>query len=79
MLEVIREIVIKWDPIELMDFAPLDEYDNECYLIFKEFAKKKESLDKIIYKVFKDSFGEVFQADLEKCMEVAAEIENRIC
>lgn len=26
MLEVIREIVIKWDPIELMDFAPLDEY-----------------------------------------------------
>ncbi len=78
MLEIIKEIIVKWDPIGLMGFAPKDEYDYECYLIFFELEKKQESLDKIIYKVFKDSFEETFQADLARCAEIAVEIENRI-
>ena len=77
MFEIIKEVVAKWDPIGLMEFAPPDEYDDECRLIFDEFAKKQESLDKIIYKVFKDNFGEEFQADLGNCLEVATEIKNR--
>ena len=78
MLEVIKAVVAKWDPIGLMEFAPSDEYDDECCLIFIEFAKTQESLGKIIYKVIKDNFGEEFQADLENCVEVATEIESRI-
>lgn len=78
MLEIIKEVVAEWDPIGLMGFAPLDEYDDECCLIFNEFIQTQESLDKIIYKVFKDNFGEEFQADLENCIEVAAKIESRI-
>lgn len=78
MLEIIKEVIVKWDPIGLMKFAPSDEYDDECYLIFNEFAETQESLGKIIYNVFKDNFGEEFQADLGKCVEVATEIESRV-
>lgn len=78
MLEIIKEIITKWDPIGLMGFAPPDECDHECCLIFDEFANKKESLGKIIYEVFKDNFGEEFQADLGGCTAVASEIESRI-
>ena len=78
MLEIIKEVVAEWDPIGLMEFAPLDEYDDECCLIFNEFTQTQESLGRVIHKVFKDNFGEEFQADLENCLEVAAEIERRI-
>ena len=78
MLEIIKEVVAEWDPICLMEFAPSDEYDDECWLIFNEFSQTQEMLGGIIYKVFKDNFGEEFQANLENCLEVAAEIESRI-
>lgn len=78
MLEIIKEIVTEWDPIGLMGFAPSDEYDDECCLIFNEFVKMQEPLGEIMYKVFKDNFGEVFQADMEECLEAAAEIESRV-
>lgn len=77
ILEIIKEVVAKWDPIGLMEFAPPDEYDNECCLIFDEYAKEKGSLGKTIYNVFKDSFGEEFQVDLSKCIEIATEMEER--
>ena len=32
MFEVIREIIVKWDPIGLMDIAPPDEYDSSVVL-----------------------------------------------
>lgn len=78
MFEIIKEVIVKWDPIELMGHAPPDEYDDECDLIFDAFIQKQESLGKIIYDVFNHSFGEDFQEDLSKCMEVGAEIEIRI-
>lgn len=77
MFEIIKEIIYEWDPIGLMEFAPLDEYDYECCLIFEEYTKKQESLSSIIYKVFKDNFGEEFQVDFKKCSEVAFKIENK--
>lgn len=77
MLEIIKDIIVKWDPIGLMEYAPPDEYDNECHLILEALIKKQASLGKIIYDVFVDNFGEEFQVDLAKCMDVAAEIENR--
>lgn len=78
MFEIINDVIVKWDPIGLMKFAPPDEYDDECGLIFDTFIKKQESLGKVIYDVFNNSFGESFQEDLSKCMEVGAEIEIRI-
>lgn len=78
MFKIIKEIIVKWDPVGLMGFAPKDEYDDECYLIVNELEKKQESLDMTIYRVFSDRFGETFQSDFTSCMETAVEIENRI-
>lgn len=78
MLEIIKEVIVKWDPIGLMGFAPPDEYDDECKLIFDKFTKKQELLDKIIYDIFNNSFGDAFQDDFSTCQKVATEIENRI-
>ena len=78
MFEIIREIVVKWDPIGLMNIAPPDEYDSECRIIYDGLKRKNVPLGKTIYEVFKDRFGETFQADLSKCQQIATEIENRI-
>ena len=78
MFDIIKEIIVKWDPIGLMEFAPPDEYDNECQLILDRFIKKQESLGKIIYDVFSNNFDEEFKQDLSNCIEIATEIENRI-
>lgn len=78
MFEIIKEVIVKWDPIGLMGFAPPDEYDDECQLIFDKFTKKQELLDMIIYDIFNKSFGDAFQDDLSTCQKVATEIENRI-
>lgn len=61
-----------------MEFVPPDEYDDECRLIVDESAKEKELLGVIIYKIFKYNFGEAFQVDVENCLEVATEIENKL-
>ena len=77
MLQVIKEVITKWDPIGLMEFAPYDEYYGECLIILNELTLKQETLGRIIYRVFKNNFGEVFQADLKKCIEIATEIESQ--
>lgn len=41
MFEIIKEVIVKWDPFGLMEFAPSDEYDDECRMILDEFSKKK--------------------------------------
>ena len=78
MFEIIKDIITKWDPIGLMEFAPPDEYDDECYLILNMFIQKQEVLGKVIYDVFNNSFGESFQENLSQCMKVGREIEIRI-
>ena len=74
MLEIIKKVINEWDPIGLIEFAPQDEYDNECLLIFQEFSRTQESLGKVIYDTFRKSFGETFQDDLSDCIKIAAKI-----
>lgn len=78
MFNIIKEVIVKWDPIHLMGFAPPDEYDYECQLILDRFVKGQETLGEIIYDVFLESFSEEFRIDISKCMEIADEIESRI-
>lgn len=77
MLEIIKKVINEWDPIGLMEFAPQDEYDDECLLIFQEFSKNQESLGKVIYDTFNKSFGEAFQDNLTNCIKIAEEIEKK--
>lgn len=77
--EYIKNIVDEWNPIDLLPFAPPDEYDSETEKIYntiKDNANiEHQHLSKIIYNIFKKAFGEdVFLKTSEECMMVANKI-----
>lgn len=69
--EIIKSVIDKWDPIELLVFAPKDEYDEESKQIFKCYSNDIQELGKIIFNVFRVAFEETFTRDLEECINVA--------
>lgn len=77
--EYIKTAVDEWDPIELLPFAPPDEYDFETEKIYN-YVKRKNTvgyqyLAEIVYRVFQESFGEdVFDKTMEDCRIVANKI-----
>ena len=72
--ERIKKIIDEWDPIDLLPFAPPDEYDYEINKIYSVIEDKV-----IIYNVFKKTFGEdVFLNTIEDCMIVADSILQSI-
>ena len=75
MFEIIKNVILKWDPISLMEFAPPDEYDQECADIFQAYTEKRKPLGEIIYDVFTEAFGDEFKDDISKCAVIADEIE----
>lgn len=77
--EYIKVVVDEWDPIDLLPFAPLDEYDSETekvYNLIKNKAKvEPQDLSEIIYNVFKEAFGSgIFLNNLKDCTYVANKI-----
>ena len=75
MFEIIKNVILKWDPISLMEFAPPDEYDQDCTDIFQAYTEKSKSLSEIIYDVFTEAFGDEFKDDISMCAAIADEIE----
>lgn len=75
MLEIIKSVIRRWDPISLMEFAPQDEYDPECADILRAYTERRKPLSEIIYDVFTQAFGDTFKCDISRCAEIAAEIE----
>ena len=79
MLEIIKKVIIDWDPAERLIFTAPSGYEDECLEIYERYSKSDhEPLGEIIYDVFYNSFGEKFQEDLSDCMRVAQEIEKRL-
>ena len=39
--EIIKKVIDKWDPIDLLDHAPPDEYDIESWEILLKFQNKE--------------------------------------
>lgn len=77
--EYIKKIIDEWDPIDLLPFAPQDEYDSETKKIYDTIKDNAhvshQHLSKTVYNVFKESFGEdVFLKTAEECMIVANKI-----
>ncbi len=71
-----NNILNEWDPIGLIIFAPEDEYAKEAEDICKQLNKEMtlEEIANIIYTVFEDLFGEVFEASYEECFEIAKKV-----
>lgn len=80
-MNIVKEIIDKWDPIDLLPFAPSDEYEAEIKKIeqFVENGCDINTLSERIYQVFLVAFGEdVFKKNKEECMKIARTILGRI-
>ena len=77
--EYTKEMIDRWDPIDLLPFAPPDEYDPETKKIYAALngldSIDVDSLGQIIYSVFVKAFGDdVFLKNLDECKDVAEDI-----
>ena len=74
----IKRIVNHWDPINLMNIAPDDEYESEIRAIRDEMIIEKslgvEELREKINFIFKEFFYDIYKTDIEKEEEIAIEI-----
>ena len=63
-MDEIISIINEWDPINLLDICPTDEYQPEIKQIASVISRNNKmnyiDLGKIIYGIFVDSFGEEF-------------------
>ena len=77
--EYIKQAIDKWDPIDLLPFAPPDEYDPETKKIYN-IIKDLDNIDvnylgKIIFDIFVNSFvNDIFLKTLDECNIVANDI-----
>ena len=72
--ENIKNIIDKWDPINLLDFAPDDEYDEECMRILMNYCPNSAELGRIIFSIFSERFEDAFVDSETKCIMIADEI-----
>ncbi|WP_211286976.1 hypothetical protein [Ezakiella peruensis] len=72
MQERIKEIIDKWDPYDLLDFAPDDEYSGEIRKI-AEYLNKNKSVNEESFKKFIENLF-----DFEDIKEDKRNIENLI-
>lgn len=69
--EIIKKEIDKWDPIDLLNHAPPDEYDIESMEISSKFEHNAEQNGMIIYEVFSEAFGITFTKSIDECICIA--------
>jgi hypothetical protein len=69
--EIIKKVIDKWDPIDLLDYAPPDEYDIESREILLKFQHSIEQNGMVIYEVFSKAFGMTFTKSVDECVSIA--------
>lgn len=67
----IKKVIDKWDPIGLLDFAPNDEYVEECQQILENYCNDTNQLGEIIFNIFNNYFEDSFTQSKENCLDIA--------
>jgi hypothetical protein len=69
----VKEVIDHWDPIDLLAFAPKDEYHTEIERIELLLSETDDVLilSEGIYKIFTESFDETFQKGRDECYKIA--------
>ena len=75
--EIIKKEIDKWDPIDLLNHAPSDEYDIESKEILLKFHNNIEQNGMIIYEVFSKAFGTVFTKSVDECVSIAKKMMDQ--
>lgn len=72
-MSFVKAIINKWDPIDLLSFAPEDEYQMEIAQVELLLCMTEDVsvLSEGIFEIFTYYFGNTFQKSREECMEVA--------
>ncbi|WP_088825849.1 DUF1871 family protein [Listeria goaensis] len=75
MEETVTNIINNWNPIEIYPLL-YDEYQDEVGRIVTSLSKSKsiDSVAAVIYSVFLDSFGSLFEKTEEECRNIAEKI-----
>ena len=76
-IKYITNVINAWDPIDLLAFAPKDEYEYEIMLIAKLLKKTNdvEEVAKGIQRIFSERFGDdIFKKNIQECTCVAKSI-----
>ena len=69
--EIIKREIDKWDPIDLLNHAPSDEYDIETEKILLKFQDNTTQNGKVIYEVLSEVFGAAFTKNIDECVCIA--------
>lgn len=75
--DIIKKEIDKWDPIDLLNHAPPDEYDIESMEISSKFEHNAEQNGMIIYEVFSEAFGITFTKSIDECICIAKKMMER--
>lgn len=79
-MSIVKEIIDEWDPIDLLPFAPSDEYEDEIKKI-EQLVENGCDLNKLsegIYQVFLVAFGDdVFLKNKDECIKIAKAILDK--
>lgn len=75
----IKKVINDWDPMELLSFAPQDEYKNEINQIYNFLSVNKNASEKelgnIIFKIFINAFDKnIFKFTLNDCLKISKKI-----
>lgn len=72
-MKSVKEVIDHWDPIDLLAFAPKDEYHFEIERIGKLLSETDDVLvlSEGIYKIFTESFDVTFQKSRDECNKIA--------
>lgn len=72
--EIIKKEIDKWDPLDMLGYAPSDEYDIESREILMKFQHSVEKNGIIIHEVFSEAFGMTFTKSVDECICIAKRI-----
>lgn len=76
LFKSVKQVIDEWDPIGLLDFAPDDEYSEECQQILENYCNDTNKLGEIIFNIFKNNFDDAFTQTKENCIDIAKIIIN---
>lgn len=75
--DIVKKEIDKWDPIDLLEYSPQDEYDFESKEISLKLQFDVKQNGIIIFEVFSNAFGDTFTKSVDECISVAEKIMKR--
>jgi len=83
-MDIVRHEINKWDPMGLLNIAPVDEYESEIKDVMNRLTKyldvNEAVVGGVVYVVFTRAFGKAFTDNFtnKECFTVASNILKEV-